>query len=63
MSPNLLAFNMFASEMRLVLRDSTLLSRAEMQMGIEKVIGNRWKAMTREEKEKHIDKALSLIHI
>ena len=40
MSPNLLAFNMFASEMRLVLRDSTLLSRAEMQMGIEKVIGN-----------------------
>jgi len=57
MSPNLLAFNMFASEMRLVLRDSTLLSRAEMQMGIEKVIGNRWKAMTREEKEKHIDKA------
>ena len=57
MSPNLLAFNMFASEMRLVLRDSTLLSRAEMQMGIEKVIGNRWKAMTAEEKEKHIDKA------
>jgi len=57
MSPNLLAFNMFASEMRLVLRDSTLLSRAEMQMGIEKVIGNRWKAMTPEEKEKHIDKA------
>lgn len=57
MSPNLLAFNMFASEMRLVLRDSTLLSRAEMQMGIEKVIGNRWKAMTPDEKEKHIDKA------
>ena len=57
MSPNLLAFNMFASEMRLVLRDATLLSRAEMQMGIEKVIGNRWKAMTPEEKEKHIDKA------
>ena len=57
MSPNLLAFNMFASEMRLVLRDPTLLSRAEMQMGIEKVIGNRWKAMTPEEKEKHIDKA------
>ena len=26
-------------------------------MGIEKVIGNRWKAMTAEEKEKHIDKA------
>ena len=40
-----------------MLRDSTLLSRAEMQMGIEKVIGNRWKAMTAEEKEKHIDKA------
>ena len=57
MSPNLLAFNMFASEMRLVLRDSSLLSRAEMQMGIEKVIGNRWKAMTPDEKEKHIDKA------
>jgi hypothetical protein len=57
MSPNLLAFNMFASEMRLVLRDTSLLSRAEMQMGIEKVIGNRWKAMTPEEKEKHIDKA------
>jgi len=57
MSPNLLAFNMFASEMRLVLRDASLLSRAEMHMGIEKVIGNRWKAMTAEEKEKHIDKA------
>jgi hypothetical protein len=28
MSPNLLAFNMFASEMRLVLRDSSLLSRS-----------------------------------
>jgi hypothetical protein len=57
MSPNLLAFNMFASEMRLVLRDTALLTRAEMQMGIEKVIGNRWKAMTPDEKEKHIDKA------
>jgi hypothetical protein len=48
---------MFASEMRLVLRDTNLLSRMEMQMGIEKVIGNRWKAMTPEEKERHIDKA------
>lgn len=57
MSPNLLAFNMYAAEMRVALKEPTALEASEQGMGIEKVIGTRWKAMGPEEKSAHIEKA------
>lgn len=57
MSPMLLAFNMYAAEMRVALKDPSALEANEQGMGIEKVIGMRWKAMGDEEKLVHVEKA------
>ncbi|KAK3285430.1 hypothetical protein CYMTET_6966 [Cymbomonas tetramitiformis] len=52
-SPILLAFNLFAAELRDELRKTGLMTGAE----VEKVIGEKWKSMPKEEKDPLVENA------
>ena len=58
LSPALLAYDAFADELRVALRNGTG-ERAsdEAGMGIEKIIGARWRRMSASEREAHVEKA------